>query len=460
MAKLDDTGFTPDTAGDKFSELESSFLAEFPAQGDEFLDTSPNSYTGREIKVLSEFLVSGDNLAADFLDILDPSQATGVFVDYHLRLQATRRKSAAFSSISALLAGEPGTPVGDKLVRYLPNDSLWRTPQLDANGDPLLILANGFVETTLKATASGSINAVESGTSSWLIVDRTVGWDTVESTARASLGAPIESDFAGRTRLASPATSSLGGACTKPAIVKALNEIPGVTFADINNNRTLAPVNGVPAKSIEAIVEGGDPQVIANTILATYQGTAGYFGLTSQLASITITRPDGSSFVVSEETSWTIPEQIPIIVQYTIVYDEPTNAPADGGVAIALQVGGDYINNAGRGVDVLPNTSASAVEAALPPASEPTVTALIAIKGSVLAGAQIPISIRQRSVTNTQAQAAEVTGTQPESFNFVVTWVLGLSINNGAPVTVTFSPTDFETISQARALEVAEAIGR
>ena len=458
MPTIDDTGWTPDTQGERKATLDQGFLAEFPPQGTEFLALTPDSYTGRANGILAEELVTAENLVADFIDLLDPTQSEGVWTDYHLRLQATRRKSATFSTILARLEGLPGTLIGDKKARYLPNDSLWRTPALGIDGLALVIPANGILDTTLTATVSGVVDAVETGTTSWLIVDRVTGWQTVESTARASLGSTVEADSTARARLARPETGTLGRG-TKPGITKKLYEIDGVTDAQINNNRGLFPSNGVPGKSIEAIVEGGDAQTIANTILAEYKGTTGYFGNTTLIATVTFVKTDGSIETISEAISWTIPERVPISARYTIVYGRPDNAPDDAGVAIALATATAYINNAGRDVDVIPSASASAIVAALPPASEPVVVGEVAIKGNVLAAATIPISIRQRGFTNPLAQAAVVTGAAVETFNMIVGWVLVLSIDNAAPVTLVFEATDFEVISAARALEVATAIG-
>ena len=465
MATLDDTGFVPETQGERKAELDAGMLAAFPVVGNEFLVLNPDSFAGRTNAVLAEQLVTADNLTAAFLDILDPSQATGVWIDFHLRLQATRRKAATRSTIAARLQGVPSTPVGDKLVRFLPNESLWRTPVNDNNGDPLIIPANGLLDTTLTATVDGPVDAVETGTASWLIVDQVPGWSntgtgSVESTGAVRLGTDLEAGSVARARLARPETSSLGGAATKPAIVKALNEIPGVVDADINNNRKIVPVDGIPPKSIEAIVEGGDLQTILNTILKTYPGTAGYFGNTSGVASVTIELPDGRTLTVTENVALTIPTDVPIEASYVITYGRPDLAPDDGGVQIALDVASSYINNAPRGTDVLPSASASAIVAALPPASEPTIAAKVALKGFPLDVVPIVITDRQKAKINPEPQPAEVTGTVNETFSFDVSWVLVLSIDNAAPVSVTFSTTDFEIVSQARALEVANVVAR
>lgn len=462
MAELDDTGFVPETQGERKSKLDAGMLEAFPPVGNEFLTLNPDSYTGRSNEVLAEQLVTADNLTAAFLDILDPQQSTGVWTDLHMRLQATRRKPATRSTIPGLLQGVPGTLVGDKQVRFLPNDTLWRTPLLDKNGDPLAIEANGFLRVTLTATVDGPIDAVETGTASWLIVDQVTGWSnttgTVESTGPVRLGTDIESDSVGRTRLTKPSTSALGGAATKPAIVKALNEIPGVVDADINNNRKLVPVDGIPPKSIEAIVEGGDLQTIANTLLGTYQGTAGYFGNTTLEGSVAIDLPDGRTLTVTEQTSWTTPTLVAVVARYVITYGRLEFAPDDGGIAIALEVASAYINEAGRGVDVIPTASAAAIVAALPPASEPTIAAEVALKGSVPSPAPIPITDRQKASINPEPQVAEVTSTLAEPYVFTVTWVLALSVDGGPQVAVTFAATDFDNISQAQALEIANVI--
>ena len=446
------TGVLVETLGDNATVLAAAFTAAFPPEGVDFIDLSPDSYTGRELLIFAEQYVSAQNLFLTFVELLDPGQAQGVWVDYHLSLQATSRKPATPSTIPAIVYGLPGTDVGDRRVRFIPNGSLWRTPV------GLVIGPTGETSTTLTSVDTGPINAIQTGTTFWAKVDDVAGWSAVESAGSVRLGSLQESDDVARRRVIRTAPGI--GRATEPAIIAALLATPGVTDADVDNNRTLLPnANGVSAKSIESIVEGGTDEDVARTIFYSYSGTAGYYGNTEVTTPVDIELDDGSVISTSVTVKFTRTELVRVIARYTITLGNPAAAP-DNLVDLAKQVAADYINNAGRGVDVLPGASASAIETALPPATEPTIVGEVAYYGDPLAGATLPISSRQRASIDPAPQQAIVVSTNVQPFNFVVTWNLDLSIDGGAPIVFTFATTDFVVVSAAEAIEVANAIAR
>lgn len=448
-ASITTNGVQLETLGEAVAAFEADFIAAFPPQGDQALDLSADSYTGREIQILAEQFIALQGLLAQFVDLLDPTEATGTWVDFHLALQATRRKPATRSTIAGTVYGLPGTLVGDKRVRFLPNESLWRTPA------GLVIGPTGITPTTLVADTAGPVSAINSGTASWTIVDVTAGWVAVESSANVNLGTNTESDEAGRLR-AQRIASGVGYG-TLPALYKALLEVPGVVDVGINNNRGLLPdTNGVPGKSVECVVEGGTDEDVAYAIASTVNGTAGFFGGTTLTVTLSVELVDGSTAQLDVEVKFTRVAYIDVITRYTIAFGVPGNAPAN--VAdLAKTVGANYINGAGRGVDVVPTASGSAVTAAMPANSEPVVTTLVARKGDALAGATIVVSTRQRARINPEVQPASIESLNAEPFNFDVTWLLALEVD-GIGYNVTFASTDFAVVSAAETLEIANVI--
>ena len=84
------------------------------------------------------------------------------------------------------MAVQRRVPVGDKQVRYIPNDSLWRTPVLGSDGLPLVIGPNGLADDiTLTCTTTGLIDALGTGTNSWVIVDHSCSLPANERVAEA-----------------------------------------------------------------------------------------------------------------------------------------------------------------------------------------------------------------------------------------------------------------------------------
>jgi uncharacterized phage protein gp47/JayE len=448
-ASITTNGVQLETLGEAVAAFEAEFLGAFPPVGDQALDLSADSYTGREIQILAEQFIALQDLLTQFVDVLDPTEATGTWVDFHLALQATRRKAATRSTIAGIVYGLPGAVVGDKRVRFLPNESLWRTPV------GLIIGPTGVTPTTLTADTAGPVSAINSGTASWTIVDVTAGWVAVESSANVNLGTSTESDEAGRLR--AQRTASGVGWGTLPALYKALLEVPGVVDVGINNNRGLLPnSDGVPGKSVECVVEGGTDEDVAYAIASTVNGTAGFFGGETVTVTLSIELVDGTTAQLDVEVKFTRVAYIDVIAQYTIAFGVLGNAPSNAS-DLAKTVAANYINGAGRGVDVVPTASGSVVTAEMPANSEPVVTALVARKGDPLAGATIAVSTRQRARINPEVQAASIEGTTFGPFNFNVTWVLSLEVD-GIAYLVSFTSADFAVVSAAEVLEIANVI--
>jgi uncharacterized phage protein gp47/JayE len=447
---VENEGILTQTLGEKTAEVSTAFLAAFPPVAGEQLDLTPDSYTGREVTILSEQFVQAQDLLLDLVAILSPSQAQGVFVDYHLSLQATSRKPATPSTIAAIVYGKPGTAVGDKRVRYLPTDTLWRTPA------GLVIGANGQTITALSAVVTGPTQALETGTEQWLIVDVTDDWDAVESTAEAILGTTAESDSAARVRL-SHSTATLPG-CTRPGILRALWAVPGVTSVQVWNNRTLLPnAVGVPAKSIESVVEGGSDDDVGLAILRSYNGSAGFAGTTSHTVTDTITLDDGSTADVTETVAWSRIERIDILVEVTLTILDVDLLSPDSRELVYGAVA-DWVNALDAGIDVYPEAVEAQVWDALPDGSVSDVVALISVKPGAVAGSPISLSIRQRARTNPEPQQAQIIGTTLSPFNLTAGWTLALTFDALGPQLYTVNVSDFAVISAATAIELAAAI--
>lgn len=449
---ITDDGVLVETLGERVTRLQAAFRSTFPPIAGEQLDLSADSYTGRETNILGEEFITAQNLLVGLVELLDPSNAQGAFVDFHLSLQATERKPATRSTAPAIVYGLPGTAVGDKRVRYLPTSTLWRTPA------GLVIGPTGETETTLTAVDTGPVIALETGTDQWLIVDVTNGWDAVETTADANAGTVVESDSEARVRVERSAASVCTG--TAPAILRRLLMVPGVISARVYNNRTLLPdANGVPAKSIESVVDGGTDDDVAAAILHAYNGSAGFAGTSSVTTTVQVDIGGGQIIPLTRTVRFSRIERVPIVAQLTITVLDSSLLPEDFEDVVKAAVS-SWLNSLDPDIDVIPEAVEAQVWAALPSGSISDVSALIAVKDTPLAAVTIPLAIRQRASTNAEPQAAVVQGTQVQPFNLTITWTLVVAVDGGVPQTITFQVSDFALVSAATALEVASAINR
>lgn len=198
----------------------------------------------------------------------------------------------------------------------------------------------------------GCFNYVESITVGSLIVVN----DTINTivTANSSLlrcnnpldfidGRDIETDE--QLRIRHERSVQLAGAGTVPSIRSAILTLNGVNSIDIIENRTMLVVDGLPAKSYECVVEGGNPNDIAQTIWETKPAGVETYGTINTIV------PD-----ISDETqavNWSRPTPIYLHVRVTYsLYDEEI-FPTDGEDVIKQAVL-DYAGTLGSGDDVIP----------------------------------------------------------------------------------------------------------
>lgn len=132
---------------------------------------------------------------------------------------------------------------------------------------------------TVQATVTGPIIA-NAGTLT-VIATPIVGLTNVLNTQDALLGTNVESDNAYRLRMAEEL--QIAGAGTVEAIRSQLLQITGVTAVLIFENITeVTDLLGIPAKSFECFVQGGDTFTIANTIWLTKPAGIRTYGNTEQ----------------------------------------------------------------------------------------------------------------------------------------------------------------------------------
>lgn len=117
------------------------------------------------------------------------------------------------------------------------------------------------------------------------------GYDTDDNSvlilANGVQGFTIELDEAYRLRLINRAASGrVIVSASRPGIGNAIRAVPGVTFASVEVNRTLVTdANGIPGKSIQCFVAGGDDTAVAQAIYDAAAGECGFYGDISATAT-------------------------------------------------------------------------------------------------------------------------------------------------------------------------------
>lgn len=168
----------------------------------------------------------------------------------------------------------------------------------------------GFSE----AVETGPVRA-SFGTMTRIAAGPSGGWEGVVNRVDATLGTRAESDGAYKTRHALAAQGR--GKATPRALAQQLLALQGVTAVKIYQNTLGFPDNGRPSHSFEAVVDGGDQLLIAETIWLSH--TTG----TQSTGNISITVIDDQGLVAQpREILFSRPNYRYIHVQIVIVRGE------------------------------------------------------------------------------------------------------------------------------------------
>lgn len=268
---------------------------------------------------------------------LFPSSAIGILLERVLILGGVRKKQASRSLVVLKITG-----VNDSTVTGAVNDTpgdLFQTAQgvqFEAIQDATI--ANGEASFNARAITAGIIGNVPAE-SIIQIVNPISGIDTVTNeNTPFSLGTEKEGDIELRNRFFRGAS---GGGSSQPGIEALLEqEVEGVTRATVIVNNTLIARDGLQPKSVEAIVQGGLDQAVADA----------YFGLINGSGLAGGIEPIGNTLVIvtdQKENQFPIPITRPLERQIFVTVnvikgpnfkDEQVN---DIKTALVQHIGGD-----------------------------------------------------------------------------------------------------------------------
>ena len=420
-ATLTTSGLQIQTLAEILAELKTEFTAAgaFPNHDVD----SPTSPLAVLIALQARREAVYQALLASVLDALYRDGAQGRVLDRLATITGDLpRQGPSQSTIQARLAGTPGTDCANKLVRYSPNGSLWRTP-----GTGATIGGGGTVDVELRAEDDGAVEAAENS-ADWDVVTATTGWDSVESLSGLQVGELEEDDPTFRARLVASESVARG---TEQAVLAALLRVPGVASVSLDNNRTLvANANGVPGKSVEALVVGGSDQEVADALFAALCADTGTYGNTT----VSIDRPDGRPF----DVLFSRVEDLQCYARVTLTTtgaeeDLPPDYEDQVRAAIAARAAG-----LAPGQDLHAAWFVGAVVDALPRNSAVNVSILFDTDPGGAGAAVLAVTNRQLALLADDPTAGQVVGSIAQPFAISAGWQLVLAVDGGGDQTVTF----------------------
>lgn len=221
-----------------------------------YLGTDSQDY--QLIATFAEFIHDATSLAQSVYNQFSPSTASGAGLDQLVAINGIARKTATRSTVTMLLWGEPGTVMKNLAV----SDGAGQVFDIP---DAVTLDDLGLAEATAVCRTPGLISAMPDTITT--ILTPMLGLVGVTNPREAIPGRIAESDpeLRGRRMLsvAQPSRSILDG------LRGGLAAVPDVARSVVFENDTEhTDANGLPPKSLCAVLEGGDEGEIARTIYA------------------------------------------------------------------------------------------------------------------------------------------------------------------------------------------------
>lgn len=366
-------GFSRKTLAIIQGELEDAYRAEFgdetPVEGD--------SVFGQLIGIHAEREALLWELAEAVYGSGFPDSATGVALANLVALNGLKPYDATYSTITgAIASGDAGTILlAGKQASVAGTGAKFALTQAYTIGE------DGTVEVALRATEKGPL---EAPVGTLTVIETPVsGWVGITNPEAANVGRAEETDPELRARRAESLVTAQGG--SPKAIEEKLREVEGVIFAGVKHNRTdVEDADGLPPKSIHALVVGGSDEAIVAALYAACSAGIETFG--TEIGYI------ADSFGVLQPIRYSRGASVPMYFIVELTKDLALY-PADGDAQVkaAIVAYGDTLR---EGDDVL-NWRAAAAVVGIPgivtlaikqgTAADPTLSDNTAIAGNEIA---------------------------------------------------------------------------
>ena len=279
----------------------------------------PDSQDGAMLAVLALALYDTNSMCIAAYASFSPATAQGEGLSSVVKINGIARQVPVYSTCDVLLVGQVGTVVQDGIVTD-PAGGHWFIQGL------IVIPDSGQVTASATFESAGAM-AAPPGTLT-VIGSPTLGWQSVTNPGSATVGNAVERDATLRQRQA--ASTSLPSRSVLDGIEGAVLALPGVVRAKAYENDTaITDARGIPSHSIAMVVDGGNPQAIANAIGAKKGPGTGTYGTTALTVVDVYAIPRPVSFF----RPTIVPISVAISLQALAGYVAPMGAAVSDAVA-------------------------------------------------------------------------------------------------------------------------------
>lgn len=231
-----------------------------------------DSQDGQWVAILALAMFESMQVAASVYNSFSPLTAQRDALSRNVKINGIARLVASYSTADLTIVGQAGTVILNGQAKDT-LDQKWNLPA------SVTIPVGGSIVITATAEQVGAVSAA-AGTIN-KIATPTLGWQTVNNVAAATIGDPVETDAELRRRQAQ--STMIPSLSVMEGIVGAVASLAGVSrYRGYENDTGSTNADGITAHTIALVVEGGTTQAIAEAIAAkktpgtNTQGTTSY----------------------------------------------------------------------------------------------------------------------------------------------------------------------------------------
>lgn len=274
------------------------------------VDIAPESPDGQWTGILAEMYADLEELVETAYNSRSISGASGAALSRLVKLIGITRQAAQKSTAPITMTGTAGTviPIGS-LIASASDPTL---PSFETIAE-YTIGGGGTVTGTARCMEAGAVNAIAGDLT--VIKTQVTNWTAVTNTSAATPGRQVETDARLRGRhaesVAKPSQSMVD------SLRAAIADLDGVDDVEVYENDTGAvDGKGLPAHSINAIIDGGDSEDIADAMF-----TQSSMGVT-KVGAVTETVVDAKGN--PHTMRWDVPDDVSVYV--TVVLSRTPNS--------------------------------------------------------------------------------------------------------------------------------------
>lgn len=307
---IDASGITIQSFEEIFAELVAGYQAIYGVDINLDQESPDGQRVAIEAKSRADMQAFGLWIANNF----DPDFARGLFQAKIAKLSGIfpRPATRSFWDLSVVTTRVVTLPIGYQISDDL--GQLWELPAA-------VNLPIGTTAITFQATDLGTVTGLAGAVFTPVTVILGVTGFSAAVDAEPGKEEETDEEFVQKRNLSleNPAFS------TTNSLAARLLNIADVTDARVydNDSDVYDPINDLDAHSIWAVVEGGTIDAIMQALLFQKTGGTGIKGSIEAMIPETLTRPDGSTFLVFQIRRFDRPVMVPIYVNVTATRKNP-----------------------------------------------------------------------------------------------------------------------------------------